>query len=113
RRPIGLRSSASVARLTSAARWRPTASRESSKTETRRATDRGRATRRPERLSCSLARAPCDRHRAVAHISAQGEGADVRNVVTSGPPGRAVLRLALPTVGAMLAQSIVNEIDIV
>jgi MATE family multidrug resistance protein len=34
-------------------------------------------------------------------------------VVTSGPPHRAVMRLALPTVGAMLAQSIVNEIDIV
>jgi multidrug resistance protein, MATE family len=35
------------------------------------------------------------------------------NVVTSGPPARAVLRLALPTVAAMLTQSIVNEIDIV
>jgi len=34
------------------------------------------------------------------------------NVVTSGPPHRAILRLALPTVGAMLAQSIVNEIDV-
>jgi MATE family multidrug resistance protein len=36
-----------------------------------------------------------------------------KNVVTSGPPHRAILRLALPTVGAMLSQSIVNEIDIV
>jgi Na+-driven multidrug efflux pump len=35
------------------------------------------------------------------------------NVVTSGPPHRAILRLAMPTVGAMLTQSIVNEIDIV
>ncbi len=36
-----------------------------------------------------------------------------KNVVTSGPRSRAVLRLAAPTVGAMLTQSIVNEIDIV
>jgi hypothetical protein len=35
------------------------------------------------------------------------------NVVTSGPPHRAILRLALPTTVAMLSQSIVNEIDIV
>ncbi len=35
------------------------------------------------------------------------------NEVTSGPPHRAILRLALPTVGAMLTQSVVNEIDIV
>ncbi len=35
------------------------------------------------------------------------------NEVTSGPPHRAILRLALPTVGAMLTQSIVNEVDIV
>ncbi|MDI1481329.1 MATE family efflux transporter [Polyangium sp. y55x31] len=35
------------------------------------------------------------------------------NVVTSGPPHRAILKLALPTVGAMLTQSVVNEIDIV
>src|SRR5512140_407227 len=35
------------------------------------------------------------------------------NVVTSGPPHRAILRLALPTVLAMLTQSAVNEIDIV
>jgi len=35
------------------------------------------------------------------------------NAVTSGPPHRAILRLALPTVGAMLTQSVVNEIDIV
>lgn len=34
------------------------------------------------------------------------------NVVTSGPPHRAILRLALPTVAAMLTQSVVNEIDI-
>lgn len=36
-----------------------------------------------------------------------------QNVVTSGSPARAVLRLAMPTVLAMLTQSIVNEIDIV
>ena len=35
------------------------------------------------------------------------------NVVTSGPPQRAILRLALPTVAAMLTQSVVNEVDIV
>lgn len=33
--------------------------------------------------------------------------------MTSGPPRRAILRLALPTVVAMLTQSAVNEIDIV
>lgn len=37
----------------------------------------------------------------------------VGNVVTSGQPHRTILRLAMPTVGAMLSQSIVNEIDIV
>jgi len=36
-----------------------------------------------------------------------------RNVVTAGPRHRAILRLAMPTVGAMLLQSIVNEVDIV
>ena len=35
------------------------------------------------------------------------------NVVTSGSPYGVVLRLATPTVLAMLTQSIVNEIDIV
>jgi putative MATE family efflux protein len=35
------------------------------------------------------------------------------NTVTSGPPHKAILRLALPTVAAMLTQSVVNEIDIV
>ncbi len=35
------------------------------------------------------------------------------NVVTSGSPSRVVLRLATPTVFAMLAQSAVNEIDII
>lgn len=35
------------------------------------------------------------------------------NAVTSGPAHRAILRLAMPTVGAMLTQSIVNEIDII
>ncbi len=35
------------------------------------------------------------------------------NVITSGSPTRLVLRLALPTVFAMLTQSIVNEIDII
>ncbi len=35
------------------------------------------------------------------------------NTVTSGPPYKAILRLSLPTVAAMLTQSIVNEIDIV
>lgn len=35
------------------------------------------------------------------------------NAVTSGPPRRAILRLAMPTVAAMLTQSVVNEVDIV
>jgi len=35
------------------------------------------------------------------------------NEVTSGPAQRAILRLALPTVVAMLTQSVVNEVDIV
>jgi putative MATE family efflux protein len=35
------------------------------------------------------------------------------NLVTAGPAHKAVLRLALPTVAAMLTQSLVNEIDIV
>src|SRR5215831_20077773 len=35
------------------------------------------------------------------------------NLVTSGPAHKAVFRLALPTVAAMLSQSVVNEIDIV
>jgi Na+-driven multidrug efflux pump len=49
----------------------------------------------------------------VAQITADPTAPGVKNVVTAGPPRRAVLRLAIPTVGAMLAQSIVNEIDIV
>ncbi|APR79901.1 Na+ driven multidrug efflux pump [Minicystis rosea] len=35
------------------------------------------------------------------------------NLVTSGPPHKVILRLALPTVFAMLSQSAVNEIDVV
>lgn len=35
------------------------------------------------------------------------------NVVTSGSPERVVLRLATPTVLAMLSQSLVNEVDII
>lgn len=35
------------------------------------------------------------------------------NIVTSGSPYRIVLRLAMPTVLAMLTQSVVNEIDII
>ncbi len=46
----------------------------------------------------------------MAQIALPIEGS---NAVTSGPPHRAILRLALPTVLAMLTQSIVNEIDIV
>jgi len=38
---------------------------------------------------------------------------DRANVVTKGSPERVVLRLATPTVFAMLAQSLVNEIDII
>jgi multidrug resistance protein, MATE family len=39
--------------------------------------------------------------------------ADVDLELISGPPYRTILRLALPTVIAMLSQSIVNEIDVV
>jgi putative MATE family efflux protein len=39
--------------------------------------------------------------------------APASNVVTSGSPQRVVLKLALPTVFAMLAQSAVNEVDII
>ncbi len=39
--------------------------------------------------------------------------APLGNVVTSGPPYQTILKLALPTVGAMMSQSLVNEIDIV
>ncbi|EYF05430.1 MATE family efflux transporter [Chondromyces apiculatus] len=46
----------------------------------------------------------------MAQISLPAQGS---NAVTSGPPRRAILRLALPTVAAMLTQSIVNEVDIV
>src|SRR3954453_17266430 len=45
----------------------------------------------------------------MAHIAPPSVG----NAVTSGPAHQAILRLALPTVLAMLIQSIVNEIDIV
>ena len=38
--------------------------------------------------------------------------ADVDLELISGPPYRTILRLALPTVIAMLSQSIVNEIDV-
>src|ERR1043165_2778228 len=37
---------------------------------------------------------------------------DVDLELISGPPYRTILRLALPTVIAMLSQSIVNEIDV-
>ena len=46
----------------------------------------------------------------MAQIALPGEGP---NAVTSGPASTAILRLALPTVAAMLTQSIVNEVDIV
>lgn len=42
-----------------------------------------------------------------------GEEAPKAPSITSGPPARAILRLAIPTVLAMLTQSIVNEVDIV
>lgn len=46
----------------------------------------------------------------MAHIVPPAVGS---NAVTSGPPHKAILRLAMPTVFAMLTQSVVNEIDIV
>src|SRR4029078_11027591 len=39
--------------------------------------------------------------------------ADVNLELISGPPYRTILRLAAPTVVAMLSQSLVNEIDVV
>src|SRR5688500_4492725 len=45
----------------------------------------------------------------MAHVSAAPAG----DVVSSGPPDRAVRKLAPRPVGAMLTQSIVNEVDIV
>src|SRR3954470_16982558 len=39
--------------------------------------------------------------------------ADVNLELISGPPYRTILRLAMPTVIAMLSQSLVNEIDVV
>jgi Na+-driven multidrug efflux pump len=45
----------------------------------------------------------------MAHVAPPASGV---NVVTSGPAPKAILRLALPTVAAMLTQSIVNEVDI-
>jgi multidrug resistance protein, MATE family len=38
--------------------------------------------------------------------------ADVNLELISGPPYRTILRLAMPTVVAMLSQSLVNEIDV-
>lgn len=46
----------------------------------------------------------------MAHIPVPS---DVSSTITSGPPARTILKLALPTVAAMLTQSVVNEIDIV
>ncbi len=37
--------------------------------------------------------------------------AAARNVITSGPPVRTILKLALPTVAAMVSQSLVNSVD--
>jgi MATE family multidrug resistance protein len=36
-----------------------------------------------------------------------------KNLLTSGPPAQVILRLAMPTVLAMLTQSVVNEVDII
>jgi Na+-driven multidrug efflux pump len=41
------------------------------------------------------------------------DAGDPATSITAGPPARAILKLAIPTVVAMLTQSIVNEIDIV
>lgn len=46
----------------------------------------------------------------MAQITLPAQGS---NTVTSGPPHKAILKLALPTIAAMLTQSVVNEIDIV
>jgi MATE family multidrug resistance protein len=44
---------------------------------------------------------------------ASADDSKAASSLTAGPPGRAILRLAMPTVLAMLTQSIVNEVDIV
>jgi MATE family multidrug resistance protein len=44
---------------------------------------------------------------------ATATSADVDLELISGPPYRTILRLALPTVVAMLSQSIVNEVDVI
>src|SRR5688572_24126663 len=41
-----------------------------------------------------------------------GASGEVDLELISGPPYRTILRLALPTVVAMLSQSVVNEIDV-
>jgi len=50
----------------------------------------------------------------VAHLPTSTEGTKPlgENPVTSGNPYKAILKLATPTVGAMLTQSIVNEVDV-
>ena len=48
----------------------------------------------------------------MTRLSAVTEQHDVNLELISGPPYRTILRLALPTVIAMLSQSAVNEIDI-
>ncbi|MDB4945790.1 MAG: Na+-driven multidrug efflux pump [Labilithrix sp.] len=49
---------------------------------------------------------------ATVPASPTGERADVNLELISGPPYRTILRLAMPTVIAMLSQSLVNEIDV-
>lgn len=53
---------------------------------------------------------------AGADLQAQpspAEGAPQSPSITSGPPARVILKLAIPTVLAMLTQSVVNEVDII
>jgi MATE family multidrug resistance protein len=50
-----------------------------------------------------------DAHAPPQHSEDEPKGPSI----TSGPPGRAILKLAIPTVLAMLTQSVVNEVDIV
>src|SRR5262249_45495861 len=65
------------------------------------------------RISLARRRARCISPRCMAGIALTSPSDMATNLVTSGPAHKAVLRLAMPTVAAMLTQSLVNEIDIV
>ncbi len=59
-----------------------------------------------------MASVPNLRSEADPGAESAGHGASVDVELISGPPYRTILRLALPTVIAMISQSVVNEIDV-